>query len=129
MKISSRYRGTFYLYPRPHTTLRNPTANESNDKLQSLRRNLRMAMRPWNEVVDFPFSPASGIPNAVVIKKVQSDSRIIRSGGTATGGTVYCCETLISAIYTVIRPHVLSHDRLYSIYLPELQIFGAACAL
>jgi len=31
-----------------------------------------MAMQ--NEVVDFPFSPASGIPNAVVIKKVQSKS-------------------------------------------------------
>jgi len=31
-----------------------------------------MAMQ--NKVVDFPFSPASEIPNAVVIKKVQSES-------------------------------------------------------
>jgi len=43
----------------------------------SPRQNLRMVMRR-NEVVDFPFSPASGIPNAVVIKKVQNESRIIR---------------------------------------------------
>lgn len=66
-----------FIYIRGHTTLRNPTANESNDKLQGPRQNLRMAMRR-NEVVDFPFSPASGILNVVVIKKVQSDSRIIR---------------------------------------------------
>jgi len=31
-----------------------------------------MAMQ--NEVVDFSFSSASGIPNAVVIKKIQSES-------------------------------------------------------